>query len=141
MTSPTAGTGTITGSTSDTAPPEAEAAAAAAAAEQVPSLPYDLEMREEIQVLMVIKFTSKRKRMSVIIRDTDGNIKLLIKGADTAMLASRTPNTSGTTKQTITHVEQFSNEGLRCLLVGYKEIDELTFEDWGAAGTRRPWLV
>ena len=89
-------------------------------------------MREEIQVLTMIKFTSKRKRMSVIIRDTDGEIKLLIKGADTAMI----PRFVGSQEQaalmhtTIKHVEQFSSEGLRCLLVGYKEIDELTFDDW-----------
>ncbi len=97
-----------------------------------PSLPYDLDMREEIQVLTMIKFTSKRKRMSVIIRDTDGDIKLLIKGADTAMI----PRFVGSQEQaalmhtTIKHVEQFSSEGLRCLLVGYKEIDELTFDEW-----------
>jgi magnesium-transporting ATPase (P-type) len=41
---------------------------------------------EDIETLCVIPFTSKRKRMSVIIRDTDKKIKLLCKGADTAML-------------------------------------------------------
>jgi magnesium-transporting ATPase (P-type) len=41
---------------------------------------------EEIEMLCVIPFTSKRKRMSVIIRDVDKKIKLLCKGADTAML-------------------------------------------------------
>ena len=47
---------------------------------------YDPEVREEIQILTIVKFTSKRKRMSVIIRDTDGRVKLLIKGADTTMI-------------------------------------------------------
>ena len=42
-------------------------------------------VEEEVDILETLAFTSKRKRMSVIIRDTDGVIRLLCKGADTAL--------------------------------------------------------
>ncbi|KAJ1410249.1 hypothetical protein B484DRAFT_402969, partial [Ochromonadaceae sp. CCMP2298] len=41
---------------------------------------------EQVETLCVLAFTSKRKRMSVIIRDIDGKIKIFCKGADTTML-------------------------------------------------------
>ena len=66
------------------------------------------------------------------LRDTDGNIKLLIKGADTAMVSRicDTPEQAALLSQTVEHVEQFSSEGLRCLLIGYKDVDDHAFEDW-----------
>jgi magnesium-transporting ATPase (P-type) len=88
--------------------------------------------KEEIETLQIIKFTSKRKRMSVIIKDTDDKLKLLIKGADTAMLPrfSDTPQQRLLLAKTMEHVEQFSKEGLRCLLVGFRELEDEVFEDW-----------
>lgn len=41
---------------------------------------------EQFEVLDVIEFTSKRKRMSIIIRMPDGRICVLCKGADSALL-------------------------------------------------------
>ena len=38
-----------------------------------------------IEILNIIEFTSSRKRMSVIIRDPDGKIKVLTKGADSVL--------------------------------------------------------
>lgn len=38
---------------------------------------------QQYQVLNVIEFTSTRKRMSVVIKDPQGKIKLYCKGADT----------------------------------------------------------
>lgn len=38
---------------------------------------------ERYEILNVIEFTSSRKRMSVIVKDPDGNIRLFCKGADT----------------------------------------------------------
>ena len=38
-----------------------------------------------IEILNIIEFTSQRKRMSVIIRDPDGKIKVLTKGADSVL--------------------------------------------------------
>ena len=44
------------------------------------SFPCDLT--REYKILTLLEFTSKRKRMSVIVRDEDGQILLLCKGAD-----------------------------------------------------------
>lgn len=47
----------------------------------------DSATEETVEVLDTIPFTSKRKRMSVIIREKNGTVKLLMKGADTAMFS------------------------------------------------------
>ena len=39
--------------------------------------------KETYDVLNVLEFTSTRKRMSVVVRMPDGNIRLYCKGADT----------------------------------------------------------
>ncbi|PBP16064.1 aminophospholipid-translocating ATPase [Diplocarpon rosae] len=44
------------------------------------------EMRETYEVLDVVEFSSKRKRMSIIIRFPDGKICLFCKGADSAII-------------------------------------------------------
>jgi magnesium-transporting ATPase (P-type) len=46
---------------------------------------------ENIEILQVIEFSSKRKRMSVIVRENDGTIKLYMKGADSVMLERLRP--------------------------------------------------
>lgn len=40
------------------------------------------ELCREYKILNLLDFTSKRKRMSVVVRDEDGNILLMCKGAD-----------------------------------------------------------
>lgn len=45
------------------------------------NLPINLFCRE-FKVLNLLEFSSKRKRMSVIVRDETGQILLLCKGAD-----------------------------------------------------------
>jgi phospholipid-transporting ATPase len=85
---------------------------------------------EEVEVLEILPFTSKRKRMSVIIRDIDGALRVLTKGADSVMiprLASGQSNILSTTDQ---HMQQYALEGLRCLLVGYKEITNEEYTQW-----------
>lgn len=44
-----------------------------------------LGTRERYEVLNVLEFTSSRKRMSIIVRNPDGQIKLYCKGADTVI--------------------------------------------------------
>ena len=41
-----------------------------------------VELYREYKILNLLDFTSKRKRMSVIARDEEGNIILFCKGAD-----------------------------------------------------------
>lgn len=41
-----------------------------------------VELYREYKILNLLEFTSKRKRMSVIVRDEEGSIILFCKGAD-----------------------------------------------------------
>lgn len=88
------------------------------------------DMEEEIEILETIAFTSKRKRMSVIIRDTDSVIRLICKGADTAITARLAPNQEDLLMKTDRDIEKYSLEGLRCLFLGYTEIKEEIYEQW-----------
>ncbi|KAE9369759.1 phospholipid-translocating P-type ATPase [Stipitochalara longipes BDJ] len=52
----------------------------------IKSLGSDSEVREQYEILDVIEFSSKRKRMSIIVKFPDGRICLLCKGADSMVL-------------------------------------------------------
>ena len=87
-------------------------------------------MEEEVVLLESLAFTSKRKRMSVIIKDTDNVIRLLCKGADTLIVTRLAPNQEDILEKTNKDAERYSLEGLRCLLVGQVEIDNEKFLEW-----------
>ena len=98
---------------------------------------YDKTKNEEVdvEVLCTIPFTSKRRRMSVIIRDPGdgGKLKIITKGADIAIYGRllATELSSSITTSTQAHINQFSTEGLRCLVMGASLIDdEKKFNDW-----------
>ena len=96
--------------------------------------------KEEVnyELLELFKFTSERKRLSVIVRD--GNlIKLYMKGADSAFLgnAEEPSRLSPESKkeflsQSSNYVDYFSSQGYRTLFVGMKVIDEGEYEEWKA---------
>lgn len=50
-----------------------------------------LGVKQRYEILNVLEFTSARKRMSVIVKDPDGNIKLFCKGADTVSSSGNLP--------------------------------------------------
>ncbi|EKD16506.1 aminophospholipid-translocating ATPase [Drepanopeziza brunnea f. sp. 'multigermtubi' MB_m1] len=58
----------------------------------------DKSTRETYQVLDVVEFSSKRKRMSIIIRFPDGKICLFCKGADSTILERLDPVTGAVQK-------------------------------------------
>lgn len=84
----------------------------------------------EIEILYTIPFTSARKRMSVIIRDIDHKIKIITKGADAMILSRSDPNDVDMIRITSEHVNQYSAEGLRCLMVAMAVIEEENFQGW-----------
>jgi len=106
----------------------------------------------EIEILCTIPFTSRRRRMSVIIREPNssssggkGKLKIITKGADVAILSrlqqQQQRNSSNVDKDnndnnalltsTIAHIQDFSSEGLRCLMIGAVDIDdEKKFYEW-----------
>jgi phospholipid-translocating P-type ATPase (flippase) len=92
----------------------------------------DSSTEERVELLETIEFTSKRKRMSVIIRDGE-HIRLLTKGADTVIIPRITEEATQTVDKletTMQHLTAFADEGLRCLLVCTASIPVSVFEDW-----------
>ncbi|KAG1226260.1 hypothetical protein G6F35_002993 [Rhizopus arrhizus] len=83
----------------------------------------------EYQVLNVCEFNSTRKRMSAIIRSSDGSIKLYCKGADTVIL-ERLAENNPFVENTLVHLEDFASEGLRTLCIAMREIPEEEYTRW-----------
>lgn len=79
--------------------------------------------------LNLLEYTSDRKKMSVIIRCPDGKIRLFTKGADTIIrkLIAFNKNQLITTDQ---HLLDFAHQGLRTLMIAYKEISHQEYEQW-----------
>ncbi|XP_048511424.1 probable phospholipid-transporting ATPase IA isoform X3 [Athalia rosae] len=93
--------------------------------------------RQCYEILNVIEFTSARKRMSVIVRTPEGQIKLFCKGADSVIyerLATRTTNNredgADFREITLNHLETFATEGLRTLCFAVADIPESLYQRW-----------
>ncbi|KAL8204052.1 UNVERIFIED_CONTAM: Phospholipid-transporting ATPase IC [Gekko kuhli] len=80
-------------------------------------------------VLAILDFNSDRKRMSVIVRDPKGSIRLYCKGADTVIyerLHPRNPRRQATQEA----LDIFAGETLRTLCLCYKDISNEEYEAW-----------
>ncbi|MQL90819.1 hypothetical protein Taro_023433 [Colocasia esculenta] len=76
------------------------------------------------ELLSVLEFSSARKRMSVIVRDEEGKILLLCKGADSVMFERLAENGRIFEEETREHINEYAAAGLRTLVVAYRELDE-----------------
>ncbi|PPQ89698.1 hypothetical protein CVT25_014099 [Psilocybe cyanescens] len=84
---------------------------------------------QEFEVLKVCEFNSTRKRMSTVVRCSDGTIKLYTKGADTVIL-ERLSRNQPYTEATLSHLEDYATEGLRTLCIAYRDISEAEYQQW-----------
>ncbi|KAF3656198.1 putative phospholipid-transporting ATPase 11 [Capsicum chinense] len=88
----------------------------------------DLESGKRIErtykILNVLEFNSTRKRMSVIVKDEDGKILLLSKGADSIMFERLGKNGRRFEEETREHVNEYADAGLRTLILAYRELSE-----------------
>uniref|UniRef100_A0A8B9VQZ7 Phospholipid-transporting ATPase n=1 Tax=Anas zonorhyncha TaxID=75864 RepID=A0A8B9VQZ7_9AVES len=75
------------------------------------------------QLLAILDFNNIRKRMSVIVRSPEGKIRLYCKGADTILLERLHPANQDLTNE-------YAGEGLRTLVLAYKDLEESYYEDW-----------
>uniref|UniRef100_A0A4W3JYS1 Phospholipid-transporting ATPase n=1 Tax=Callorhinchus milii TaxID=7868 RepID=A0A4W3JYS1_CALMI len=82
------------------------------------------------QLLAILDFNNVRKRMSVIVRNPDGQIRLYTKGADTILFERLHPSNEELMCVTSDHLSEFAGEGLRTLVLAYKDLDEDYFEEW-----------
>lgn len=85
---------------------------------------------ERYDILNVLEFTSTRKRMSIIARNSRGEIKLYCKGADTVIFERLAPDGQEFKDITLRHLEEFASEGLRTLCLAVADIDPEVYEHW-----------
>ena len=87
---------------------------------------------ERYEMLEAVEFDSTRKRMSVVVRDPRGRIKLYIKGADTKIMErlGTSPEQCKYRGATERHLKVFAEEGLRTLCLGMKVIEEKDYLEW-----------
>ncbi|XP_073048342.1 probable phospholipid-transporting ATPase 4 isoform X1 [Primulina eburnea] len=96
--------------------------------ERYPSFHEPIE--REFKVLNLLDFTSTRKRMSIIVRDENGQILLLCKGAD-SIIFDRLSSYGRTYQESTTkHLKDYGEVGLRTLALAYKKLDESEYYSW-----------
>ncbi|KAJ0971346.1 hypothetical protein J5N97_019305 [Dioscorea zingiberensis] len=84
----------------------------------------------EFKVLNLLEFSSKRKRMSVIVQDDTGNILLLCKGAD-SIIFDRLAKGGGTYEfETSMHLNEYGEAGLRTLALAYRKLETSQYNAW-----------
>lgn len=84
----------------------------------------------KFQTLDIIEFNSSRKRMSVIVRSSNGSIILYCKGADSVIYERLGDGFDDLKKKTLENLEAFATEGLRTLCLGYRVLSEEEYESW-----------
>ncbi|CAJ1975320.1 unnamed protein product [Sphenostylis stenocarpa] len=82
------------------------------------------------KLLNVLEFSSSRKRMSVIVKDEEGRIFLLSKGADSVMFERLAKNGMTFEEKTLEHVQEYADAGLRTLILSYRELDEEEYKEF-----------
>lgn len=86
---------------------------------------------ERFTYIKTLEFTSTRKRMSVIVRASDGRIILYCKGADSVIYERLAADVDPALKEKTTKdMDFFANGGLRTLCIGYRVLAEDEFLRW-----------
>lgn len=89
--------------------------------------------QEAFQLLNVLEFNSTRKRMSVIVKNKQGQIKLLCKGADSVIkdrLDSKNQGNLELFRKTDFHLQEYAKSGLRTLLIAERVLSPETYLEW-----------
>ncbi|KAJ3699609.1 hypothetical protein LUZ61_003314 [Rhynchospora tenuis] len=95
--------------------------------------------RTRLDVIGLHEFDSVRKRMSVVVRFPNNRVKVLVKGADNSMLSILDPDTgnevnnllqSKIREATESHLTNYSSQGLRTLVLGSRDLNEIEFKEW-----------
>ncbi|KAM7410157.1 hypothetical protein PAMA_001550 [Pampus argenteus] len=89
----------------------------------------ELGVKRQYQLLALIDFTSKRRRMSVLVREPEGGLKLYCKGADIVIL-ERLQKDCPHQERTETALELFAQACLRTLCVAVRSVPEAAWEQW-----------
>ncbi|XP_039896174.1 phospholipid-transporting ATPase IK isoform X1 [Simochromis diagramma] len=89
----------------------------------------ELGITRRYQLLALLDFTSQRRRMSVLVREPEGGIKLYCKGADIVIL-ERLQKDSPHQERTERALELFAEACLRTLCVAVRSVPEASWEQW-----------
>ena len=87
---------------------------------------------KKFELLNTLEYSSERRRMSVIVKTEDNKYMVYAKGADSMielLLADEEKN-SGILDKTRKYLKLFSVNGLRTLMIAYKEISEDHYKQW-----------
>ncbi|KAK8960196.1 putative phospholipid-transporting ATPase 4 [Platanthera guangdongensis] len=93
---------------------------------------YPNPSEREFKILNLLEFSSKRKRMTVIVQDESGQIILLCKGADSMIFDRLSKNGKIYEADTMKHLNEYGEAGLRTLALAYKMLDESEYSTWNA---------
>ncbi|XP_010907601.1 probable phospholipid-transporting ATPase 4 isoform X2 [Elaeis guineensis] len=96
--------------------------------ERYPSSADPIE--REFKILNLLEFNSKRKRMSVVIRDENGQVLLLCKGADSIIFDRLSKNGRMYEVDTSKHLNEYGEAGLRTLALAYRKLEESEYSTW-----------
>ena len=88
--------------------------------------------RATYEILAVNEFDSTRKRMSVLCLTPDGRYLLLCKGADNVIIdrSLQDPEHAKASEELKKTLHRFATEGLRTLVIAYREISEEEYQAW-----------
>nr|XP_049593785.1 probable phospholipid-transporting ATPase IM isoform X5 [Syngnathus scovelli] len=91
-----------------------------------------VEMGERVvyELLAVLDFNNIRKRMSVIVRNPEGKLTLYCKGADTIIYERLHTSCNKLMGITTGHLNEYAGDGLRTLVLAYKDLDESYLKEW-----------
>ncbi|KAJ4713310.1 Phospholipid-transporting ATPase [Melia azedarach] len=93
-------------------------------------LPSGRKVERSYKLLNVLEFSSSRKRMSVIVRNEEGTLLLLSKGADSVMFERLAKDGRVFEEQTKAHINEYADAGLRTLILAYRELDEKEYMEF-----------
>ncbi|XP_069018284.1 phospholipid-transporting ATPase ID [Embiotoca jacksoni] len=91
---------------------------------------FEMGRKVTYELLAVLDFNNVRKRMSVIVRSPQGRMTLFCKGADTIIYERLHPSCSKLMQVTTKHLNEYAGDGLRTLVLAYKDLDETYMEKW-----------
>ena len=89
--------------------------------------------KERFGLEALIEFSSDRRRMSVIVKNSDARITLYTKGADNVMLKivrHESAEDKAVYKKTQEDIKNFSTEGLRSLIIAKRDIPDTEYAAW-----------
>ncbi|XP_028807440.1 probable phospholipid-transporting ATPase 4 [Neltuma alba] len=92
--------------------------------------PSEQAVEREYKILNLLDFTSKRKRMTVIVRDEEGSLLLMCKGADSIIFDRLAKNGKTYLEATTKHLNEYGENGLRTLALAYRKLDEEEYNAW-----------